>query len=148
MLVDKLTAKLPADLETVTEQVVADPGASLEERQLTEERAGAAHNVRLALCDEAPQAACTVVMVSDETSPTVAEKVAAEFPLETVTVAGTEIALDGELTLTTAFDAAGCESCTVHEVVPPDITPFGLQLRRVTVAAIFRLIAIDWLDPL
>jgi hypothetical protein len=148
LLVDKLTAKLPAALETVTEQVVDDPGARLEERQLTEEMVGVGHRVRLALCDEAPSAAFTVVVPSAPMFPMAAVKVAEEFPAVTVTLAGTVTALEAELTLTTAFEAAVCDSCTVHEVVPPDITPLGLQLRPVTVAAILRLMAIDWLEPL
>jgi hypothetical protein len=148
LLVDKLTAKLPAALETVTEQVVDDPGATLEEWQLTEETVGVGQSVRLALCDEAPSAAFTVVVPSAPMFPTAAEKVAEEFPAVTVTLAGTVIALDAEVTLTTAFEAAVCDSCTVHEVIPPDITPFGLQLRAVTVAAILRLMAIDWLELL
>ena len=66
--------------------------------------------MRLALCDDAPSAAVTVVVPSEAMFPIAAEKVAAEFPLVTVTLGGTVIALEGELTLTTAFDAAGCES--------------------------------------
>jgi hypothetical protein len=110
LLVDTLTARLPAALETVTTQVVADPGFRLEERQVTEDTVGVDHSMRLALCDEAPSAAFTVVVPSDAIFPMEAEKVAAEFPLVTVTLAGTVIALEGELTLTTAFEAAGCES--------------------------------------
>ena len=110
LLVDKLTANLPAALETVTEQVVADRGVRLDERQVTEDTVGVDHSVRLALCDEAPSAAFTVVVPSDAMFPIAAEKVAAEFPLVTVTLGGTVIALEGELTLTTAFEAAGCDS--------------------------------------
>jgi len=148
LLVDKLTAKLPAAFETVTEQVVDDPGASLEERQLTEETVGVDHRVRLALCDEAPSAAFTVVVPSAPMVPMAAGKVAEEYPGDTVTLAGTVTALEAELKLTTVFEAAVRDSCTVHEVVPPDITPFGLQLRPVTVAAILRLMAIDCPEPL
>jgi hypothetical protein len=146
--VDKLTAKLPAAFETVTEQVVADPGATLEERQLTEETVGVDHRVRLALCDEAPRAAVTVVVPLAPTFPMAAEKVAAEVPTGTMTLAGTVTALEAELTLTTAFVAAFCDSWTEHEVVPPDITPFGVQLKPVTVAAVLRLMAMDWPEPL
>jgi len=148
LLVDKLTAKLPAAFETVTKQVVADPGDRLEERQPTEETVGVDHSMSLVLCDEAPRAAVTVVAPSAPTFPMAAEKVAAEVPPVTVTLAGTVTALEAELTLTTAFEAALCDSCTVHEVVQPDITPFGLQLKPVTVAAVLRLMAMDWLEPL
>jgi hypothetical protein len=110
LLVDKLTANLPAALETVTEQVVADRGVRLDERQVTEDTVGVDHSVRLALCDEAPSAAFTVVVPSDAMFPIAAEKVAAEFPLVIVTLGGTVIALEGELTVTTAFEAAGCDS--------------------------------------
>jgi hypothetical protein len=148
LLVDKLTAKLPADFETVTVQVVDEPGVSLEERQLTEETVGVDHSVRLALCDDAPSAAFTVVVPSAPMFPMAAEKVAEELPPATVTLAGTVTALEAELTFTTAFEAAVWDSCTVHEVVPPDITPFGLQLTAVTVAAILRLMATVWLELL
>jgi len=148
LLVDKLTAKLPAAFETVTEQVVADTGATLEELQLTEEMVGVDHSVRLALLEEAPRAAVTVVVPFAPTFPMAAEKVAAEVPVVTVTLAGTVTAMEAELTLTTVLEAAFCDSCTVHEVVPPDITPFGLQLKPVTVAAVLRLMAIDWPEPL
>jgi hypothetical protein len=148
LLVDKLTAKLPAAFETATEQVVADPGATLEERQLTDEMVGGDHSVRLALCDEAPKAAVTVVVPSAPTFPMAAGKVAAEVPPVTMTLAGTVTALEVELTLTTAFEATVCDSCTVHEAVSPDITPFGLQVKPVTVAAVLRLMAMDWPEPL
>jgi hypothetical protein len=88
--------------------------------------------VRLALCDEAPSAASTVAVPSDAMFPIAATNVTVLFPPVTVTLGGTLIALDGELKLTTAFEVAGGDSCTVHEVVAPDITPLGLQLRPVS----------------
>ena len=109
---------------------------------------GADHSVRLALCHEAPSAASTVPVPSDAMFPIATTKVALVFPPVTVTLAGTLIPLDRELKLTTAFDVAGCDSCTVHEVVAPDITPFGLQLRPVTAGWRVRLMAMDCPEPL
>jgi len=106
------------------------------------------HSVRLALCKELPRAAATVAVPSDATFPTATIKVTVVFPLATGTLAGTLIALDGELTLTTAFEAAGCASSTVHEAVAPDITPFGLQLRPVTPGWTLILMAMDCPEPL
>jgi len=114
---------------------------------------GVDHSVRLALCKELPRAAATVAAPSDATFPTATLKVTVVFPPATVTLAGTLIALDGELKLTIAFEAAGCASSTVHEVVAPDITPFGLQLRPVTPGWTFIPFAraavhvVDALDP-
>ena len=104
--------------------------------------------MRLVLCAEVPSAASSVAVPSDAMLPMATIKVTVAVPPATVTLAGALIALEGEFKLTTAFEAAGCDSSTVHEAVAPDITPFGLQLRAVTVAAILRLMAIDWLELL
>jgi hypothetical protein len=104
--------------------------------------------VRLVLCEESPSAASTVAVPSDAMFATAAIKVTVVFPPATVTLAGTLTALDGELKLTTAFEAACCDSSTVHKVVAPDITPFGLQLRPVTAGWTFILIAMDCPEPL
>ena len=148
LLVDMLTDKLAAGFEIVTTQVVADPAVTSGDRQLTEDTVGVDHSVRLALCDETPSAAFTLAVPSDAMSPIATTKVTAVSPPATVTLAGTLTAVDGELKLTTAFEAAGCDSCTVHEVVARDMTPFGLQLRPVSAGSRFRLIAMDCAEPL
>jgi len=75
-------------------------------------------------------------------------KVTVVFPPGTVTLTGTLIAPEGELKLTTAFEAACCDNCTVQEVVALDITPFGLQLRPVSAGWRFIVMAMDCPEPL
>jgi hypothetical protein len=100
------------------------------------------------LCAEVPSAASSVAVPSDAMLPMATIKVTVAVPPATVTLAGALIALEGEFKLTTAFEAAGCDSSTVHEAVAPDITPFGLQLRPVTPGWTFILIAMDCPEPL
>ena len=104
--------------------------------------------MRLVLCEESPSAASTVAVPSDAMFPIATIKVTLVFPPASVTLTGTLIALEGELKLTTAFEAACCDNSTVQEAVPPDITPFGLQLRPVNAGWTFILMAMDCPEPL
>jgi len=80
--------------------------------------------------------------------PTLTLKVAVALPAGTITLAGTTIACDVELTARLVFESTDCESTTVHKLVPPDITPLGSQASDVTKTGALKLIAIDCPLPL
>ena len=129
-------------------QLVPVPAVRLVDRQATEETTGLDHNVKPALCEEVPNVARTEAVPSAVMFPTAAVKVALLLPAATVTLAGTAIAAEGELRVTTVLSIAACDSSTLHELVFPDITPLGLQARLVSTGATLRAMVVDWLEPL
>lgn len=148
LLLDRLMSNVPAVFDTVTVQVVAVPAIRRVDLQETEEITGLDHNLKAALCEEAPSVACTEAVPSAAMSPIEAVKVALLLPAATVTLAGRVIAAEVEFRVTTVSAGAACESAAVQELVVPDITPVGLQTSPVRRAAIFRATVADWLEPL
>jgi hypothetical protein len=148
LLLDRLTPNVPAALETETVQVVLAPAVRPVDRQATEDTMGLDHNVRLVVCAEVTSVACTEAIPSAAMFPTAAAKVALLLPAATVTLAGTVIAVEVELRVTTVLEVAACDSPTVQELVFPGITPLGLQASPVSTGATPRAMVVDWLEPL
>jgi hypothetical protein len=148
LLLDRLTSNVPAAFDTVTVQVVPAPAVRPVDRQAMEDTMGLDHNVRLAVCAEVPSVACSEAVPSAATFPTATAKLALLLPAATVTLAGTVIAPEVELRVTTVLEVAACDSPTMQELVFPGITPLGLQASPVSTGATPRAMVVDWLEPL
>ena len=80
--------------------------------------------------------------------PALRVKTPAADPDAITMLAGTVINGDPELTFTVVLVAAGCDKEMVHEAVPPDITPVGLQATAVTTNGALKGAVSDCDDPL
>jgi hypothetical protein len=70
------------------------------------------------------------------------------FPAVMTMLAGTVIRVEVELNVTVVAVGAGCDSVAVHELVAPDITALGLQVRDVTSTGATRATVTDCDEPL
>jgi hypothetical protein len=95
-----------------------------------------------------PLKLAVMITLPDAEATDVARKLALSRPGRTVTVAGTAIAAELELSVTVVAVGAVCESVTVQEVVSPDITPVEPQVIPPRVVATPSEMAVDWLAPL
>ena len=87
-------------------------------------------------------------MIAPEVSavivPAVAVKPALLLPASTVTLAGTPISGELELSVTVVPAATVCDRVTVQAVVPADINPLSVQASEVTCTVGTNEIERDW----
>jgi hypothetical protein len=148
LLLARVTTMSPVGFDRVAVQAVPVPTASFVLTHVTDNNDGVDHSVNVAPCDDAPTVAVTVPVVSAGMLPMLALKAFVALPVVTTMLAGTVIRAEVELSVTVVSVGAGCERVAVHELVTPDITPFGAQTTEVTSTGATSVIVTDCNDPL
>ena len=147
LLLERARITSAADFDILTVHVALEPPVSLVTGQVSDDRTGVDHSVKLAVFDDVSSVAVIELVASAEMLPIMALKVAEEFAAGTTTLPGTVINGDAELRVTAVSAATGCERVAVHEVVAPDITPLGLHDNDVTRVDATNVIATDLVEP-
>jgi hypothetical protein len=148
LLLDIPTVTAPAAFERFTVQVPLTPTVNAVGLQVSDTSVGVDHNAKVKVLDVVARVAVITPEVSAAIVPAVALKPALLLPAGTVTLAGTLINGELELSETGVFAATVWVSVIVQVVVPADIKPVRLQTKEVTCTAGTREIETDWEEPL
>ena len=148
LLLDIPTVIAPAAFERITVQVPLPPSVNAVGLQVSVTSVGVDHNAKVAVLDVVPRVAVITPEASVTIVPAVAPKPALLLPASTVTLAGTLINGELEVSETGVFTETVCGSVTVQVVVPADIKPVRLQVREVICTEGTRETETDWEEPL
>jgi hypothetical protein len=132
VLPDRPTVMLPDGCDIFTVQVVLEPATGFVVRHDTDESAGVAHKLSVAVCDEPPSVAVIVAVRVRVIVPMPALNVAVVAPCGTTRVAGMETSRDEEPSDTVLLLGAAWDRVTVHELVASDMSPLEAHTSELT----------------